>query len=234
MSVSDLDQPLTASSEATMSDRVLAGWELISVVSSIVIAEWMFTTVSGLSKLIIAIPVLLALAVMMFSHRARNESLRDIGFRFDNFLRAMRLLVLPMIAGGVLCLIIGWRLGAATDFLRWHRNRLILFQLILGFGWGLVQQYALQGFMNRRAMMLLGPGWRSILIIAVIFGGLHLPNPALTLITFAGGIVWAGVYQRAPNLYALAVSHSVMTWLVVSMLPPSLLHHLRVGLNYFS
>jgi membrane protease YdiL (CAAX protease family) len=75
---------------------------------------------------------------------------------------------------------------------------------------------------------------QSVLIIALIFGGLHLPNPALTVITFAGGIVWAAVYQRVPNLFALAVSHSVMTWLVVSTIPPSLLHHLRVGLNYFS
>lgn len=220
--------------ETMVSDRALASWELISVVSSIVIAEWMFTTVSGLSKLIIAIPVVLAFTVMIFSHRARGESLREIGFRFDNFLRAMRLLVLPMLAGGILCLIVGWRLGGTINLFRWHANRFILFQLLLGFGWGLVQQYALQGFLNRRAMMAVGGGWPSVIIIALIFACLHLPNPALTLITFAGGIVWAAVYQRAPNLFALAVSHSVMTWLVVSTLPPSLLHHLRVGLNYFS
>jgi membrane protease YdiL (CAAX protease family) len=234
MTATNLNSQESQSSDATVSDRTLASWELISVVSSIVIAEWMFTTVSGLSKLIIAIPVLLALTVMIFSHRARNENLRDIGFRFDNFFRAMRLLILPMVAGSVVCVIIGWRLGATTNLLRWHPNRLIIFQLILGFGWGLVQQYALQGFLNRRATIAAGPGWRSILIVAVIFACLHLPNPALTVITLVGGAIWAAVYQRAPNLFALAVSHSVMTWLVVSTLPPSLLHHLRVGLNYFS
>ena len=220
--------------ETIVSDRALAGWEVISVVSSIIIAEWMFTTVSGLSKLIIAIPVLLAFAVMICSHRARNESLRDIGFRFDNFLQAMGLLALPMLGSGILCLIVGWQLGGTINLFRWHPNRFILFQLMLGFGWGLVQQYALQGFLNRRTTMALGPGWQSVLIIALIFGGLHLPNPALTVITFTGGIVWAAVYQRVPNLFALAVSHSVMTWVVVSTIPSSLLHHLRVGLNYFS
>ena len=221
-------------SETMIGNRALAGWELISVVSSVVIAEWMFTTVSGLSKLIIAIPVVLAFTVMIFSHRARHESLRDIGFRFDNFLQAMRLLALPMLAGGVLCLVVGWRLGGTVNVFRWHPNRFILVQLVIGFGWGLVQQYALQGFLNRRAMMAIGAGWKSIVIIGLLFGCLHLPNPALTVITFAGGIVWAAVYQRAPNLFALAASHSVMTWLVVSTLPASLLHHLRVGLNYFS
>ena len=220
-------------SEAIIGDRALAGWELVSVVSSILIGEWMFTTVAGISKLIIAVPVVLALTVMMASHRVRGEGLRDVGFRFDNFLRAMGLLALPMVAAGVLCFIIGWRLGASVNFLRWHSNRLLLLQLVLGFGWGLVQQYALQGFINRRATLVVGAGWRSILIVAAIFGCLHLPNPALTVITFVAGIVWAAIYQRAPNLLALAVSHSVMTWVVVSTLPPWALHHLRVGLNYF-
>lgn len=233
MSSSNLDQLQSDSSEA-MGNRALASWEIVSVVSSSLIAEWMFTAVAGLSKVIIAIPVGLALALMFFSHRARNEGLRDIGFRFDNFLHAMRLLALPMVIAGGLCLMIGWRLGASINFLRWHPNRLLVLQLILGFGWGLIQQYALQGFLNRRVMLAAGPGWRSILIIAAIFGGLHLPNPALTVITFAGGLVWGAVYQRAPNLFALAISHSVMTWLVISTLPPSTLHHLRVGLNYFS
>jgi membrane protease YdiL (CAAX protease family) len=225
---------LDSDSAATLGDRALATWEIISVVSSIVIAEWMFTAVVGLSKLIIAIPVALALALMFFSHHARNESFRDIGFRFDNFLKTARLLALPMVIAAVLCLIIGWRLGGTINFLRWHPNRNLILQLVLGFGWGLIQQYALQGFLNRRAMSAVGKGWPSVLIIAAIFAGLHLPNPTLTIITFAGGVVWGAIYQRAPNLVALAISHSVMTWLVVSTLPPWALHHLRVGLNYFS
>ena len=106
-------------------------------------------------------------------------------------------------------------------------------QLLLGFGWGLVQQYVLQGFINRRAQLLWGPSWFSILLVAVIFAGLHLPNPWLTMITFAGGVIWAAVYQRAPNIFALAVSHSVMTWVLVSTLPASALNHLRIGFKYF-
>jgi hypothetical protein len=29
------------------------------------------------------------------------------------------------------------------------------------------------------------------------------------------------------------VSHSLMTWVIVSTLPPSALHHLRIGFKYF-
>jgi membrane protease YdiL (CAAX protease family) len=54
------------------------------------------------------------------------------------------------------------------------------------------------------------------------------------LVTFVGGVVWAFVYQRAPNLFALAVSHSVMTWVLVSTLPMQALNHLRIGFKYFA
>ena len=82
-------------------------------------------------------------------------------------------------------------------------------------------------------MISLGRGWQSILVVALIFGLLHLPNLWVTIITLFAGAVWAAVYQSAPNLFALAITHSVMTWFIVSTLPPVILQHLRVGLGYF-
>ncbi|HKP38444.1 MAG TPA: CPBP family glutamic-type intramembrane protease, partial [Pyrinomonadaceae bacterium] len=184
------------------------------------------------SKLIVAIPIVRAVIVIFFSHRARNEGLREIGFRFDNFLKALRLLLAPMLMAVALGLGIGWRLGS-INFMRWHPTRFLIIQLVLGFGWGLVQQYVLQGFLNRRAMTVLGKGWTSVFVIAAVFATLHLPNPLLTAITFAAGIIWSAVYQRVPNLFAVAISHSIMTWLVVSTIPPSALNQLRVGIRYF-
>jgi membrane protease YdiL (CAAX protease family) len=218
---------------AVVGDRALAAWEIASVVSSILIAEWSLSAVIGRSKLVSAIPIALAFVLMIGSHYLRGETLRDMGFRFDNFLRTLRLLLLPMLATAGGCLVAGWWLGAETNFLRWHAGRPIAGQLALGFGWGLVQQYVLQGFVNRRAQIVWGQRWLSILMVGIVFGGLHLPNPWLTGVTFAGGLIWAYVYQRAPNLFALAVSHSLMTWVLVSTLPDSALNHLRIGFKYF-
>ena len=216
-----------------MGDRALAAWEIASVVSSILIAEWILSAVIGRSKLVVAIPIGLAFVLMIGSHHLRGDTLHELGFRFDNFLQAGRLLVIPMLVTAGLCLLAGWWFGGEINFLRWHSGRPIMGQLVLGFGWGLVQQYVLQGFINRRAQIIWGQSWLSVLLVAMIFGGLHLPNPWLSFVTFAGGVVWAAVYQRAPNLFALAVSHSLMTWLLVSTLPASALNHLRIGFKYF-
>ncbi|HEX6187303.1 MAG TPA: CPBP family glutamic-type intramembrane protease, partial [Pyrinomonadaceae bacterium] len=143
------------------------------------------------------------------------------------------LLAVPVLLVAGACLLIAWMTGSPINFLRWHPNRNLALQLGIGFAWALTQQYVLQGFFNRRAMIGLGPGWLSVLLVAVVFALLHLPNPWITLITFMAGGIWAAVYQRAPNLFALAVTHAVMTWFIVSTLPASMLGHLRVGIGYF-
>jgi membrane protease YdiL (CAAX protease family) len=232
VSSSDLNPSIEAAA-AVIGDRALAAWEIASVTSSVLIAEWILSAAMGWSKVVVAIPIALAFILMISSHRVRGEGLRDLGFRFDTFWRAGKLLLLPMFLVAIVCLVAGWWLGSEMNFLRWHSGRPIAGQLVLGFGWGLMQQYVLQGFINRRAQIIWGQGWLSALLVALVFGGLHLPNPWLTLVTFAGGAIWATVYQRAPNLFALAISHSLMTWVLVSTLPASTLNHLRIGFKYF-
>lgn len=232
-SVAKAEQQIDERLTADTGDRQLAAWEVASVVSSILIAEWIAASVAGGSRFIVAIPITLAFTFMIVSHRLRNETRRDIGFRFDNFLQAGLLLLLPMAVTAIMCVVLGRWFGGRTDFLRWHAGTPIVGQLALGFGWGLVQQYVLQGFINRRTQLIVGRGWLSVLAVAAVFSALHLPNLWLVVVTFTGGVVWAAVYQRAPNLFALALSHSLMTWVLVSTLPASALHHLRIGFKYF-
>lgn len=215
-------------------DRALAAWEIASLVSSALIAEWILSAAAGRTRLIVTIPVGFAFVLVITSHFLRRESLRDLGFRFDNLLRAAKLLTLPMIVVAVLCVGLGLILGTRPDLLRWHPERPIVGQLALGFAWGFLQQYVLQSFINRRAQIVWQKGVRSVVLTALVFSFLHFPNPWLMLVTFIGGLVWAFVYQRAPNLFALAISHSLMTWVVVSTLPMTALNHLRIGFKYFS
>ena len=218
---------------AELSGRSLAGWEIASIASSVLMAEWLLAASAGLSRLVAAIPVTLALIVIIWSQRLHHETLHDLGFRFDNFFRAVKLLLLPMIVLSLLAVLTGLALGKRPGFLAWHADRPLAFQLAISAGWGLVQHYVLQGFINRRAQIIWGAGWLSVLVTAIIFSLLHLPNPTLMVATLIGGMIWAFIYQRAPNLFALALSHAAMSWMLVATLPESMLNHSRIGLKYF-
>jgi hypothetical protein len=212
----------------TQPARGLAVWEIVSVLTSCLIAEWVVLAFVGRSKLIMAIPVLLALGLMIISHRERGETLSEIGFRTDNFVSAMRVLLFVTIAAVLLILIVAAYFSDYSIAIAPWRNRFLALPL-----WALFQQYALNGFINRRAQIAFGSGLPSILITGLAFSLVHLPNPLLAVITLAGGLIWAAVYQRQPNLFALALSHTVVSIILALTIPKALLESLRVGFKYF-
>jgi len=219
---------MTAEVNPDADDRLLAGWEIVSVLSSLLIAEWVVLSFVGSSKLVGAIPVGLAFVFMYLSHRLRGETIRDIGFRVDDLSRAAKWLLLPTLVAGILIVLAGWLNGGLRFNLVASRPRFLLLPL-----WAFAQQYVMQGFVNRRAQILLGPGGGSILIVAAVFSLLHLPNLPLAGATFVGGLLWAVSYQRVPNLLAPAISHAILSFLVAFSVPPSWLNSLRVGFKYF-
>ncbi|HEX8337053.1 MAG TPA: CPBP family intramembrane glutamic endopeptidase [Pyrinomonadaceae bacterium] len=216
----------------TAEDRALAAWEIVAASTSALVAEWVVGTLAGRGRLLLLVPVTTAVVFMLVSHRVRGESARDVGWRLDNFMEAARLLLAPMLAVSALLVGLGWYAGT-LDFGRWEGGQSIMGVPGLSLVWGPLQQYALQGFINRRAQVALGRGGLSVLLVGLLFALFHLPNPWLTFATFAGGLLWAWVYQRAPNILAVGLSHSLMTWVMIASVPTGVFHNLRVGFKYF-
>ena len=208
-------------------DRWLPLWEIASVMTSCLIAEWVVLVFVGRNKLIMAIPIVLALGLMIFSQRERGETLLLIGLRTDNFLLACWKLLLPTGLAVFAIVNVGWFVTQSSFGAPW-RWRFAALPL-----WALFQQYVLNGFINRRAQLAFGPGAKSIFLVALAFGVLHLPSPWLALLTFVAGAVWAWVYQRVPNLDALALSHALASITLAMTVPPRWLNGARVGFKFF-
>jgi membrane protease YdiL (CAAX protease family) len=223
---------------AELSLRAVTALEITSVVISVLITVWVVIPLQPGNRWLAAVPILLALALMIHSHRLRGETARELGFAAAHFGRALRLLVLPMLVGGAVIAGVGYVSGS------FHTTTHFWTTLLFLPAWGIFQQYILQGFIYRRLRSILvragaAEGERgrqvhlAILAAAALFALVHAPNLVLMGLTFIAGLVWSWVYERAPNLFALGLSHGVMSLLIMTALPPWALESLSVGYKHF-
>jgi|ERR1700722_2545074 membrane protease YdiL (CAAX protease family) len=97
--------------------------------------------------------------------------------------------------------------------------------------WSLQQEFILQSFFFVRLELVLG-GRRAAIRAALLFSIAHIPNPALTMLSFIGGLVFCEMFRRYRNLFPLGVVHAALGLTIAASLPHTLLHHMRVGLGY--
>jgi hypothetical protein len=171
--------------------------------------------------------VLLIILLLVVTFIRDRETTGELGFRADNFLPALSHLALPL----SLFILASVMIGLSAGTLRFgHKFFSMLFFIPL---WALLQQYLLLAFVNRRMRMTFGEGKGSRLGTAAIFSILHLPNPVLMVACAAGGYIWVRGYERRPNLFASALTHTLASAFVANTLPGWLLKNMVVGYNYF-
>ncbi len=172
--------------------------------------------------------VLFLMAIPVCSNLLHQDRASDLGIRVDNLRDSGR-------AVGAATLFCSFVIVAVSAAIGWRSSLTLGASLgAVGYvGWSFWQQYALQSFVHRRLRESLGGSRRASIVSALLFGVVHLPNPVLAVgVTFAG-YIWCRVFERAPNLFTLAVSHAWLATLLMTSVPEKLHRVMRIGPGYW-
>jgi membrane protease YdiL (CAAX protease family) len=210
--------------------KLVAAMEVLLLIFCFFLMAWVLPSRDNISpelRLYVSLAVLTALFSLTFvSHLNYQENLVSLGLSKQNFWQAVEVLALPVFLLALIIIIIGSNLGGI------HLKSKMIWQFLGIPFWGLLQQYLIQSFVNRRLQIAVGKGWLSISLTALVFALVHLPNPTLTIATLVAGLVWAYSFQKAPNLYPIALSHGLLSTLFANFTPKWLLPNMVVGYNY--
>ena len=168
------------------------------------------------------------LALMLASHAFRGETPARLGFVPTNLKDSLALFT-PMVLLLALALL---AFGSIARTIRPVTPQSGFSSLVFYCGWGLFQQYVLNGYFVNRIIEF-SPA-RAPLLAALLFSAAHTPNWFLMLVTFVGGYACARVYLNLHNLYFLGLAHGLFGFLLYLVVPDTISHHLYVGPKWFS
>jgi hypothetical protein len=170
---------------------------------------------------------IIAVYAMVITWKSR-PTWKEAGLTFQHFSAACKYLFLPTLAGVVILLVVGHFAGTThtPDHLMHFSDRFWkrLFPLP-----ALLQQMGVQLFVHRQLIPWFGKEEKTAWIVTAFFVVVHLPNPGLMLGTLCGMYFWARCYQKFPNLYAIAISHAILSALLMETFPKWLLPTVSVG-----
>ena len=193
----------------------------LAILAVVLSYTWVIEPIAPKSAAAVAGALVIGLAVW----RAIRSS--DWGVKPAAFLPSLWQSALVTAVAGLVIYLAGSQLGT------WRVQRAASSDLLLLTAWGLGQQFALHTVFLREAQTTMGRS-AGIVVAAALFAALHLPNPLLSAMTFAGALAWCWIYDRHPNLLPLALSHALLTLAILRAFDGAMTGHLRVGAAYLS
>jgi hypothetical protein len=207
-------------------DAALQGLEVVFLLGFLLYFIWVLGPQSGgrygLPGLVFFVGFV---AVSAWLHGDRPA---DLGIRFDTFGRAMAEAAAVIGPALLLAFVIGRYMEGGRSI---NTGRYFLAFLEV-YPWALFQQFGLQCFFSRRLGGAIKEPFARDVLCAVIFAALHLPNPFLTVVTFAAGYCFCALFRRCPNLFAIGAAHALASSTLFFCLPPAVTHLMKVGPGY--
>jgi len=162
--------------------------------------------------------IVLALAI------ARAITSREWGLARAEFLPSLRGAAVFTAAAAIIVAAAGWRLGT------WHARPTMWRDVAFLIPWALGQQFVLHTVFLRESQAATSRT-TGVVVAAVLFAALHVPNPFLTATTLIAALAWCWLYDRHPNVLPLTLSHALLTFLVLTAFDDAVTGRLRVGIS---
>jgi membrane protease YdiL (CAAX protease family) len=191
----------------------------VAIVCTVLAYAWLVEGHVPRSFVYVPGTVVLALTVW---HNARHG---EWGFRWRALGPGLRLALAVTLPPALLILGIGALIGTL------HDRRDFLGHLAALFVWGAAQQWVLQTVVLREAQRATSRT-AGIVVAALLFGAIHLPNFFLALVTAGGAVVWCWLYDRYPNIIPLALSHALGTLAILYAFDEAITGRLRIGASF--
>jgi len=208
---------------APLSARIVSGLEVLLVYAGVLLYIWRWQF--SYPRLWIAL-----LAIMVLSHLGHGERPRDLGLTLAG-LRSNAETILPLVLAIYLPLVFYGFARHLLVLLVPGKQSLVWFTAYLW--WCAVQQYVAQSYFHRRLMCVIENPHRRSLVVGLMFGATHIPNPILMVATTLAGFIFAEVFARHRNIWPLALAQAAGGFLIAAISPPSLIRNMRVGPGYY-
>lgn len=164
----------------------------------------------------------LAVAWLRFVFTRRLD-LKRAGLRLDNLARA--LLLVAVVAGFLLS--ISLVLSPSALAFPPPFSASLALQLIAS---GILQQAFFLGYLLQRWRVLVQCPILAVLLNALFFAYVHLPNPSLVIVTLFAGVLFGLLFLQVPNVLAVGLAHGVLALLAGPLLEShGLLQTRRIG-----
>jgi hypothetical protein len=204
--------------------RLATALEVLSLFAAILLYIWRWQKTHPLVWVVL-------LAAVVASHFLHHDTLRDLGLTLDG-LRTNAALTLPLTVVVLAPLIVyGFMHGRLV--LGWEGKAALRWFVEYG-SWCVFQQYLLQSYFHHRLMSIVPNRHFSSLLVGVMFGAAHIPNPILMVATSLGGFMLAEMFARCRNIWPLALAQTVAGAVIAAVSPAALIHNMRVGPGYLN
>jgi hypothetical protein len=210
----------------------------VAIVAIVLAYTWLVAPTAPRSMAYVAGALVVALAV------GRAVKTGEWGLRASALLPAFWRAAAFTAVGALVLYLAGTRLGT------WHGRGVSAAELAILFLWALGQQFVLLTVILREATVRLTDSAEATsgrkadtadksscipcVAAALVFASLHLPNPFLSAVTFVGAFAWCRIYSRYPNILPLALSHAVLTAVILYAFDDRITGRLRVGAGYLA